>query len=147
MKRLPRHSLLLLLTGVIWLGAQDQRVSTSAPVQDYTVSFFSDQGYPRVRVVGASADLSNPARVRLTGMELILYSGEADRAIDTSLAAPLAVLEPEPELVSGPDAVKLVRPDVSVEGYDWSYDHRERHIRIRREARVVFNTPLEGLLK
>jgi hypothetical protein len=138
---------LILATSILTVSAQDSRVSTSAPVRDYAVSFFSDEGYPRVRVVGATADLSDTARVRLTGMELILYSGLADRTVETSLEAPIAILEPEPELVSGPDAVKVVRPDIELEGYDWSYDHQEQRIQIRRQARVVFKTPLQGLLK
>ena len=139
--------LLILAASMLTVSAQDSRVSTSAPVKDYAVSFFSDEGYPRVRVVGASADLSDTTNVRLTGMALILYSGLADRSIDTSLEAPIAILKPEPELVSGPDAVKVVRPDIELEGHDWSYDHQEQHIQIRRQVRVVFKTQLKGLLE
>lgn len=138
---------LFVIVGILGLAAQDNRVSTSAPVQDYAVSFFSDEGYPRVRVVGESADLADASKVRLTGMELILYSGLADRSVETHLASPAAILEPESEFISGPDSVKVVRSDVEVEGYDWSYDHQERRIRIRRQARVVFKTPLDGLLE
>ncbi len=139
--------LLLLITSFLTVNAQDSRVSTSAPVKNYAVSFFSDDGYPRVRVVGASADLSDTTRIRLTGMELILYSGLADRSIETTLDSPIAILEPEPELVSGPDQVKFDRPDIEVEGYDWSYDHQTRRIQIHRQAKVVFKTPLKGLLE
>lgn len=128
-------------------SAQDSRVRTNAPVQDYTVSFFSDAGYPRVRVEGASADLSDLEKIRLTGMHLELYSGEADRTLETTLDAPVAILEREPELVHGPDTVSLVRPDLELSGRDWSYDHRERRVRVGENARVVFNMPLEGLLK
>ncbi|MEJ6604444.1 MAG: hypothetical protein QNL51_17955 [Opitutaceae bacterium] len=138
---------LFVIVGILGLAAQDNRVSTSAPVKDYAVSFFSDEGYPRVRVIGEAADLADTSKVRLTGMELILYSGLADRSVETSLASPLAILEPEPELVSGPDAVKLVRSDFEVTGYDWSYDLKDRRIRIRRQARVIFKTPLDGLLE
>ena len=49
--------------------------------------------------------------------------------------------------MSGPDAVKLVRSDFEVTGYDWSYDLKDRRIRIRRQARVIFKTPLDGLLE
>jgi hypothetical protein len=146
---IPRSQirLLLLITSLLTVNAQDSRVSTSAPVKNYAVSFFSDEGYPRVRVVGAAADLSDTANIRLTGMELILYSGLADRSVETTLDSPIAILKPEPELVSGPDKVKFVRPDIEVEGYDWSYDHQERRIQIRRQAKVIFKTPLKGLLE
>ena len=74
---------LFVIVGILGLAAQDNRVSTSAPVKDYAVSFFSDEGYPRVRVIGEAADLADTSKVRLTCMELILYSGLADRSVET----------------------------------------------------------------
>lgn len=129
------------------LGAETGEVRTSAPVQDYAISFFSDEGFPRVRVVGASADLADTDRIELKLMELILYSGTADRTIETTLTAPIAILEPGPERVHGPDAVQLERADLSLSGEDWSYAHRERRVLVNRHARVVFKMPLEGLLE
>lgn len=146
----PRTSTLI-LTFVLGTGAslpaQTGDVRTSAPVEDYAISFFSDQGYPRVRVVGGSADLADAERIKLTLMELFLYSGEADRKLETTLTAPLAILEPGPEIVHGPDALSLERADLSLTGEDWSYEHRERRVLVKRNARVVFKMPLEGLLE
>lgn len=129
------------------LRAETGQVRTSAPVQDYAISFFSDEGYPRVRVVGASADLADTKRIELTLMELVLYTGTADREIETTLNAPIAILEPGPEKVHGPDTVQLERTDLSLSGEDWSYAHRERRVLVNRNARVVFKMPLEGLLE
>ena len=144
---LRRYLLLLLGTGLILVGQEERRVSTSAPVKNYKVSFFSDEGFPRVRVVGESADLKDAQNIKLTGMELILYTGTADRDTEATLTAPVAILQPDEELVSGPEAVRLVRPDLELDGKAWRYDHRESRIHIRREARVVFKVPLEGLLE
>ncbi len=146
--RLLRGTLLVgILSPSLWLGAQEGHVRTSAPVQDYAISFFSDEGYPRVRVVGASADLSDTARIELTLMELILYTGGIDRDVETTLSAPIAILEPEPEIVHGPAALNLERADLTLSGEDWSYEHREQRVLINRNARVVFKMPLEGLIE
>jgi len=123
------------------------RVRTSAAVENYTVSFFSDEGYPRVRVEGATADLADPEKIRLTGMHLELYSGGADRTLETILSAPIAILERTPELVSGPDTVELNRTDLDLTGADWIYHHQNQRVQVRRNARVVFKMPLEGLLE
>ncbi|MCF3648354.1 hypothetical protein [Synoicihabitans lomoniglobus] len=128
-------------------GAGDERVSAPKPVKNYAVSFFSDEGYPRVRVQGGSADLSDTAHIRLGEMALTLYSGDADRTIDTVLIAPIAILTPETEVVTGPATVRLERRDVTVQGEDWSYEHQERRIHIRRKAHVVFKTGLANILK
>jgi hypothetical protein len=135
------------LLGIGLASAQEGRVRTNAPVQNYTLSFFSDEGYPRVRIEGDSADLSDLEKIRLTGMHLELYSGDAERVLETTLDAPVAILERGPELVHGPDTVHLKRTDLELSGANWNYDHRERRVQVRRDARVVFNMPLEGLLK
>ncbi len=139
-----------LLASSLAVGAIAQsggRVQTPAPVKDYTVSFFSEEGYPHVRVQGASADLRDPAHVKLGDMILTVFTGQADREIETVLIAPTAIVEPEPEVVSGPDTVRLERSDLNLTGEDWSYEHRERRVHIRRNARIVFNAPLADLLK
>ena len=128
-------------------SATDARVNTSAPVRNYTVSFFSEEGYTRVRVQGGSADLSDRTAVRMEDVTLTVYTGGEYRAVEAILIAPLAILEPEPERVSGPDSVRLIRDDAQVEGEDWSYEHAERRIHVRRRAHVVFNTALTDILQ
>lgn len=141
----------LLLLGLLvsggGLSAPENRVKATAPVRDYTISFFSDEGYPRVRVVGATADLSDTERIAITRMELMLYTGGIDREVESTLTAPIAILEPTPELVHGPASLQLERPDLSLTGEDWSYAHRESRVLVKRKARVVFKLPLEGLLE
>lgn len=137
----------VMVTAAMSTAAGESRVRVREPVKNYAISFFSDEGYARVRVVGESADLADPGRIRLTAMELILYSGGADQEIETTLVAPLAFLEPEPEQVHGPEGLALSRPDLDLTGENWRYDHRERRVQIKRNARVVFKMPLADLLK
>ena len=127
--------------------AQAPRVSTSAPVKDYSITFFSDAGYHKMRVEGGSADLQDRNSVRVENMTLTLFSGEADRAVESVLMAPIAILEPETEQVSGPDAVRLIRDDLELFGENWSYNHLERKIHLRRNAKIIFNAHLTDYLK
>lgn len=136
---------LLLAAGIV--VAQTARVSTSAPVKDYSISFFSDAGYHKMRVEGGSADLQNRNSIRLEAMTLTLFSGEADRSVESVLMAPVAILQPDTELVGGPEAVRLVRDDLELFGEDWSFDHRARKIHLRRNAKIIFNANLAEYLK
>jgi hypothetical protein len=145
--RLLRLIVLLSLLPVLTAATERSRARTSAPVEDYAVSFFSDEGYPRVRVLGSAADLANAERIRLTAMELILYRGGIDRTVDTTLTAPIAILEPSAEIVRGPESVELDQVDLSLSGEDWIYEHRESRVLVKRNARVVFKMPLGRLLE
>jgi hypothetical protein len=137
--------LLLLTTGIV--VAQNARVSTSAAVKDYSISFFSDAGYHKMRVEGGSADLKDRNKIQLENMTLTLFSGQADRSVESVLMAPVAVLQPDTEMVSGSDAVRLIRDDLELFGEDWSYDHRARKIHLRRNAKIIFNANLAEYLK
>ena len=137
----------MLASAALLSAADNSRVATSAPVKDYSVSFFSDARYHRMKVQGDAADLRDPQTVKLDAMTLTVFTGNADRAVESVLMAPLAILEPETELVRGPDAVRLVRDDLELFGENWSYDHRTRTIHLRRNAKIIFNASLADYLK
>ncbi len=148
-----RRSLLtgLALTGsALALAQSTSRVTTPAPVKDYTVSFFSDEGYPWVRVIGATADLRVENQVTLGDTTIEVYSGTADRIVETLITAPVAVLTPEDQVINGPDTVQLEQPDLTVRGEDWTYEYlgpHEHRITIRRNAHLTFNQPMVDLIK
>lgn len=146
--RLTLLGLLLLPPGLLCGQTEaPSRMRASAPVQNYAVSFFSDDGFPFVRVQGSTADISDPSHVKLGEMVLTLFTGTADRKVDAVLMAPVAVLEAEAKQVTGPAAVRVIGDDLEVSGEDWSYEKQDRRIHIRRQARIVFNASLPDLLK
>lgn len=127
--------------------AQTPRVSAPAPVKGYSISFFSEEGYQAVHVKGATADVSNPEKIAVTGLVLTLFSGDASQEVDTVLLSPEAVVQPNTELVTGPSSVRLIRDDVELTGEDWRYEHDAKRILIHKNARIVFRAPLTDLLK
>ena len=100
------------LSGGLAVAQTGGRVTTEAPVKNYSIVFFSEEGYQRIRVQGETAEVKDPTRVRLGGMTLTEYTGDADRTVESVLTAPVAIVEPETEIVSGPESVKLVRDDL-----------------------------------
>lgn len=123
------------------------RVTTAAPVKDYSIVFFSEEGYQRIRVQGDTAEVQDPTRVRLGGMKLTEYTGDAERTVESVLTAPIAIVEPETEIVSGPAAVKLVRNDLELSGEDWTYEKEANRVHIRRNAKLIFFAGFTDLLK
>jgi hypothetical protein len=135
---------LLLLAPLV---AQTPRVTAPSPARHYTLSLFSDQGYHSLHVRGASADVRNPNRIGLTDLTLSVYAGDASRRVETVILSPQAVLQPESQIVSGPNTVRLLRDDLEVTGEDWVYDHGGKRILIQRNARIVFEAAITDLLK
>ena len=148
---MPTPRLLILCLAVLSNGSlvaqKDGRMTTAAPVKNYSIVFFSEEGYQRVRVQGETAEVQDPTKVRLGGMTLTEYTGDADRTIESVLTAPIAIVEPETEIVSGPDSVKLVRSDLELSGEDWTYEKEAKRVHIRRNAKLIFNAGFTDLLK
>lgn len=128
-------------------AAASPQVTATAPVKNFRLPTFTDEGWRRLMVVAAEARLPDPARVDLVEMELTLFTGRADEQIDAMLAAPVATFLPEKQFASGAETVRLERSDISVTGADWSYDHPARKIIIRRDAHVTFHAALGDILK
>ncbi len=143
---------------ILWLGSlvalaglaaapATAQFSSPAPVKNFSLPFFNDEGFHTMLVRGREASLTNPQRIGLTDMTLTLFSGEEDQKVDTVILSPAAFVLPNEQKVTGPTLVRLVRDDLELTGEDWIYDHPAQKIIIQKRAHIVFNAPLADLLK
>ena len=123
------------------------QVTATAPVKNFRLPTFTDEGFRHAMVRAEEARLPDPARIDLTEMELTLFTGRADEKIDVMLAAPSATFFPQKYVATGSDTVRLERTDITVTGADWSYDHKARKVVIKRDAHVIFRATLGDILK
>jgi hypothetical protein len=124
-----------------------RRVSSPAPVLNFSLPVFNDEGYHTLLVRGHRASLRDPSRIELADMTLTVFAGDPARTVESVLLSPRAVVYPEQERVEGPGPVRLVRDDVEVTGADWSYDHAAKKILINQRTRIVFQASLSNLLR
>lgn len=123
------------------------QVTATAPVRNFRLPTFTDQGFRHTMLVAAEARLPDPARIDLAEMELTLFTGDAAEQIDAMLAAPLAAFFPQKLVATGSDTVRLERLDLTVTGADWTYDHKARKVVIKRDAHVTFRSPVGDIIK
>lgn len=123
------------------------QVAATAPVKNFRLPTFTDEGFRHTMLVAAEARLPDPARIDLIEMELTLFTGTADEQIDAMLAAPSAAFFPQKLVATGSDTVRLERVDLTVTGADWSYDHAAKKVLIKRDAHVIFRSAIGDILK
>ncbi len=123
------------------------RLASTAPVKNFRLPTFTDEGFRRTMLRAGEARLPDPTRIELVEMELTLFNGHADEAIDAMLAAPSASFLPEKLFASGSETVRLERLDLTVTGAGWSYDHPARRIIINHDAHVILRAPIGDILK
>lgn len=128
-------------------SAPQAQVTATAPVKNFRLPTFTDEGFRHVIIRADEARLPDPARIDLVEMELTLFTGRADEQIEAMLAAPSATFFPHKLFATGGETVRLERSDLTVTGADWSYDHKARKIVIKRDAHVIFRSAIGDILK
>lgn len=123
------------------------QISSPAPVRNFTLPFFNDEGFHTMLVRGREASLANPQRIGLSDMTLTLFSGDETQKVDTVILSPTATVIPADSRIVGPGQVRLIRDDLELTGEEWSYDQPAKRILIQRGARIVFHAALADLLK
>jgi hypothetical protein len=146
LRRLSLHFLVPLALLAAYSPAAPE-VTATAPIKNFKLPTFTDEGFRRMMVRALEASLPDPAKIDLKEMELTLFTGRADEKIDAMLAAPVATFLPEKQFASGAETVRLERADLTLTGADWSYDHPGQKVIIRRDAHLIFHATLGDIIK
>ncbi len=129
------------------LASAAPKVAASAPIKNFRLPTFNEEGFRHLMLRAAEASLPSPERIDVVEMELTLFTGLADEQIESMLAAPAAAFFPAKLFVSGDQSVRLERSDLTVTGSDWSYDHNDKKVIINRDAHVIFRSAIGDILK
>ncbi len=138
--------LLLLLLPVAAFAATTQ-VSTDRPIINFRLPTFTPEGYRSWLVRGSEARFTDKNQVEIKELTLAIYSGTADDRIETMLLSPVARVQPEQELVSGPGTIRVINDDFEASGTDWRYTHRDKRVSINQNVHVTFRAELKDFLK
>ena len=139
--------LLLAVVVVSALPGQTPEISAPAPVKNFSLPFFNDDGSRTLLVRGTEAILTDPRKPVLTEMTVTLFSGDASNKVESVLLSRVATVDTTTQVIEGSDAMRFVRDDVEVSGEAWRYEHAARRIVIQRKARVVLRAELPQILK
>jgi len=130
-------------------GTDDQvtGIAPNAPVTDPVISTFTPQGYRSWLLRGSQCRFLSQNQIEFTNLNLTVFVGDAANRIDSIFLSPEATAWVDQQRVSGPGGVRVITDDFEATGADWSYDHRQKKVSLRKNVRVVFHVPLQSLLQ
>lgn len=142
-------ALLLTLAGLSLaaVAADDPQVRAPAPVKQFSLPFFNEEGYRTMLVRGNEAHLTNPRHPQFIDMTLSLFVGDESNRVETIILSTAATVDVEARLIEGTGPVRLIRDDIEVTGESWQYNEPEQTLVIRRNAHIVFRAELGSVLK
>lgn len=146
--RLIRTCALIGLTlGWQALPAAGPKITTYAPIKNFSLPSFNENGFRTMLIRGREAVMLNANEAKLDDMVLTLFSGDADARVETVFVSPSAHVLVEQRVIFGEESVRVVNDDFELLGTDWRYDDPKRIILISKQARVVFRTELKDIIK
>ncbi|WP_157837127.1 LPS export ABC transporter periplasmic protein LptC [Geminisphaera colitermitum] len=122
-------------------------VRASAPITQFSLPLFNDEGQRLSILVAAEARVITPDHITATDMILTRYNPDEGNTIDTTLVSPSAEAFIKEQRVRGDSTVSITRPDFQATGADWSYNHKDQRITIGRDVHLVFKAEIQNILK
>ena len=151
---LRRSALLLVCAGLLaaagrGAGADDRAtaIAPDAPVTDPVISTFTPAGNRLWLLRGSQCRVVSQNQLDFTNLNLTVFLGDAANHIDSIFLSPEATAWVDQARVSGPGSVRVITNDFEATGADWSYDHRQKKVSLRKNVRVVFHAQLLSILR
>jgi hypothetical protein len=129
------------------LQAAGPQVQANAPILNFSLPSFNEQGFRTMLVRGREAIVASKTEARLRDMTLTVFSGDAEARVETVFVSPAATVRLDERVVFGEESVRVVNDTFELIGTDWRYEHDAKRILIRAGARVVFQTEIRDLLR
>lgn len=137
---------LLSLGPVLAIEDTTERMKPKAPVKNFRLPRFGDNGYTQWVLRGAEGIYQSAERIDVKEMALRIYSGDERMAVELSMDSPeAAILVQENRAVS--DApIQIIGESFKISGIGWSWDGATRQIEVNSRSKVEFNQDLGDTL-
>jgi len=148
----PRPKTLLLAGACLCAAAlgcaqSPTRVSSSAPVLNFRLPYWTPEGHRAWLVRGSEARLISDEEVDIKELTLTVFAGDASERVQTVLLSPTAKVLRDEQVASGDDSLRVINDRIEAAGLGWRYDHKGKKVSIFKNVRVTIRSELKDLLK
>lgn len=128
-------ALFILFGGGLLLG----QMVPDAPIEHFRMPMFGTDGYKTWELRGLRGHvLGDGERALVEGLELVVFSGDADMLEENLIRSPKAMIYFEASRAEGDSSLFVVGPGYEIQGRDWTWEGREQKIVVRDAVRVSF---------
>lgn len=123
------------------------RIATDAPIVNFRLPTFTPEGFRQWLVRGTEARLVSTKEIDIRELTLTVFTADATDRIETMILSPSAKVLTDSQVVSGAGTIRVIRDDLDATGANWTYDHKEKRVSMRRNVRVTFRAELKNFLQ
>jgi len=134
----------ILLLFSMELAAQ---MEPDAPVQDFVLPRFDDEGYRTWDLAGRQGIYVSPEQIDVLGMRLRLFKPRQPDTLDLQIESPRASIMIRENRARGDGSLLVLGSTFSLSGVDWQWSGETGTIQVERDVRVAFSENLLDILK
>ena len=118
----------------------------NAPVRDFSLPRFGDNGYKIWSLSGTEGHYISPERIDVIDMSLRLFSGDEWGAVEMQIVSPQASLFIQQNHARSSEKILVEGKSYRVEGRDWAWDGNQKKVIVQKDVHAIFNETLSILL-
>ena len=119
-------------------------MTPNAPVENFHLPRFGDQGYTEWVLRGAKGIYDGPEQVRVEEMGLRIYSGDERMVLELSLDSPSATIRLEENSAYSDESIEIVGSNFKISGVGWEWIGATKEIVVKSYTRVEFAQAISG---
>ena len=123
------------------------QIVLDGPIKDFETAGFSENGYKSWQLQGKQGVYVNAAQINVSDMILTLFSGDSKVEQTAVIISSKASLRHQSGNALGPLDIQMTGSNYVINGKDWLWYGKERILKIKGGASVVFKGHIGGLLK
>lgn len=145
MQRLCRWGIGCCLVLVACSGLSAQRMAPDAPVKQFRLPSFGEDGYRVWDLEGREGRYISADEIQIDGLRLRTWSGDEAMIQELEITSPHASIFPQQNTAKGQGLIHIVGPGYTVFGRGWDWNGNTRAIAVANEVRVTFFEQLDIL--
>ena len=122
----------------ILYGFAENVIQPKAPIKQFRIPSFGDNGYIRWVLRGEEGIYRNAEDVSVSGMALRIYSSDERKLLQLSMDSPQAEIEIGTSRAFSEAPIEITGSNFEMSGTGWKWLGDERSIEVKRASKVVF---------
>jgi len=136
--------------GLLLLGVFALAQTPNAPITNFKLPLFNDEGYRTGYLRGEQGIYVNESEIRIIGMELNQYSGDERDAVIGTMESPEALFrldQNKRRSAAGPGSIKLENDSFVLTGEDWIWQENGNRLVINKNVKIVIFDAIGNVIK
>ncbi|MGJ8651290.1 MAG: LptA/OstA family protein [Opitutaceae bacterium] len=135
-----------LVISVVCLQTLSAQMTPNAPVKNFRLPRFGDNGYTQWVLQGGEGIYDNAEQTRIKDMALRVYSGDERMALEMSLDSPEATLRVAENRAFSDSTIVIVGANFRISGVGWTWDGETKEIEVLFDTVVEFTQAISESL-